>query len=290
MLFKVAYDKEIHIIKANNLRNLEELRETIGQVFKQYPARFYLAYLDEDGDEITLATNNDLKILTGSGIKSVKIFIKEKSEEFYDETQKIEIVEEELAEEPAEELEKIEEKEEKSIFHADQSEIMSSASEVNLDESIEEKLRKMLPSIISKIKSEVTEEILNRSKVSQKSKVEEEKKAEHTQVVHRWVNCDGCGKKGIEGIRYKCAVCPDFDFCEKCEAIVDHPHPFLKIKTLKQTPIKIFAMINDETDSMEVNGNKIQCPAFNNYVNQGFNMAEQFMRRRTGTCPYKAAQ
>lgn len=32
-------------------------------------------------------------------------------------------------------------------------------------------------------------------------------------VVHKGVTCDSCGKKDIEGIRYKCAVCANFDFC-----------------------------------------------------------------------------
>ena len=38
---------------------------------------------------------------------------------------------------------------------------------------------------------------------------EEEKKV----VRHNGITCDGCGWEDIEGIRYKCAVCADFDFC-----------------------------------------------------------------------------
>jgi len=51
----------------------------------------------------------------------------------------------------------------------------------------------MLPDIISKIKSEVAQDILRKSQASQ-LKIEE-KKIE--KVLHRWVNCDGCGKRGI---------------------------------------------------------------------------------------------
>ena len=32
---------------------------------------------------------------------------------------------------------------------------------------------------------------------------------------HRFVTCYGCGIHLIVGVRYKCAVCPNFDFCEK---------------------------------------------------------------------------
>jgi len=58
-------------------------------------------------------------------------------------------------------------------------------------------------------------------------KKEEEKKGP---VVHSGVTCDGCKRYPIVGIRYKCSVCPDFDFCEECESKVDHPHEFLKIR------------------------------------------------------------
>jgi len=39
---------------------------------------------------------------------------------------------------------------------------------------------------------------------------------EDKRVIHKGYTCDGCGVNDIEGIRYKCAVCADFDFCEKC--------------------------------------------------------------------------
>lgn len=53
------------------------------------------------------------------------------------------------------------------------------------------------------------------------------------EVIHEHVTCDGCGMKPIVGIRYKCSICPDFDYCSTCEQNIDHVHPFLKIKTWK---------------------------------------------------------
>ena len=49
--------------------------------------------------------------------------------------------------------------------------------------------------------------------------------------VHVAIRCDGCKKCPIVGARFKCAVCNDFDFCEKCEKkyAEEHNHPFLKI-------------------------------------------------------------
>lgn len=58
----------------------------------------------------------------------------------------------------------------------------------------------------------------------------------------------------VVGIRYKCAICPDYDLCEKCESLLIHDHPFLKIRTRKQTPYKIIAIVEDEKSSLELNG------------------------------------
>jgi len=50
-------------------------------------------------------------------------------------------------------------------------------------------------------------------------------------VTHKNVKCDGCSLKPIVGIRYKCSVCPEFNYCEICEATKEHAHTFLKVKT-----------------------------------------------------------
>ncbi len=54
-------------------------------------------------------------------------------------------------------------------------------------------------------------------------------------VVHD-AKCDICESYPIIGIRYKCAVCEDYDVCENCELKLIHNHPFIKIRYLYQTP------------------------------------------------------
>lgn len=78
--------------------------------------------------------------------------------------------------------------------------------------------------------------------------VEEEpiEEAKGPLVEHVAVECDGCGVVPIKGIRYKCAVCKDFDYCEKCEASLGHDHPFLKIRKADGAPSMIFTVLNDD--------------------------------------------
>ena len=47
-------------------------------------------------------------------------------------------------------------------------------------------------------------------------------------IVHK-VKCNGCGNNPIIGSRFKCAVCENFNYCEKCEDKLSeaHNHPFL---------------------------------------------------------------
>lgn len=122
----------------------------------------------------------------------------------------------------------------------------------------------MMPGLISKIKEEVmTQSKIIESRIKEEPKVIEEKKenSNSSQVIHAHVTCDECGTSPIVGIRYKCVVCPDFDVCEKCEAKSTHDHPFLKIKHLKHTPLKIIAVIDTEEDeSLEINGQKLPLP------------------------------
>ncbi|KAH3663814.1 hypothetical protein OGAPHI_005217 [Ogataea philodendri] len=77
---------------------------------------------------------------------------------------------------------------------------------------------------------------VNLSKIVVKMEGTSETAPEPEMVVHKNVHCDGCNKQ-IEGVRYKCLECHDFDFCSQCEennaeAVSNHlpDHQMLKIK------------------------------------------------------------
>ncbi|KAL4905375.1 hypothetical protein BDW74DRAFT_152531 [Aspergillus multicolor] len=50
--------------------------------------------------------------------------------------------------------------------------------------------------------------------------------------IHRGVTCNSCGAMPIQGIRYRCANCIDYDLCETCESMQVHikTHLFYKVR------------------------------------------------------------
>jgi len=65
------------------------------------------------------------------------------------------------------------------------------------------------------------------------------------QEVHQNIACDGCNVSPIVGVRYKCSVCKNFDFCAMCEERRGHVHAFLKIYKPEQAPKAMFTVIDD---------------------------------------------
>ncbi|KIJ42084.1 hypothetical protein M422DRAFT_31475 [Sphaerobolus stellatus SS14] len=59
--------------------------------------------------------------------------------------------------------------------------------------------------------------------------------------VHQGVRCDSCGWLNIEGKRYKCSVCNDYDLCESCYGNNQHDlsHAFMRIENQGSKPIQL---------------------------------------------------
>lgn len=67
----------------------------------------------------------------------------------------------------------------------------------------------------------------------------EDEKEENSENVHVGIECSVCGCKNIQGIRYLCGICSDYNICEDCEKLVgkEHNHPLLKIRKPNLTPL-----------------------------------------------------
>jgi len=99
-------------------------------------------------------------------------------------------------------------------------------------EKFKNKLEKNLENSFNKTKEKIVSKLVKKYEKMLKKKTTSNSGENHesSNIVHEGVECDGCGVKPIKGFRYKCSVCPDFDFCEKCEANNEHDHVFMKIK------------------------------------------------------------
>ena len=79
-------------------------------------------------------------------------------------------------------------------------------------------------------KEEVKNEEVKKEEVKEEEK-EKKLRAVAPKTIHKRIECDGCGAFPIVGNRYRCAICPNLDYCEECEERNKdtHLHPFIKI-------------------------------------------------------------
>ena len=106
-------------------------------------------------------------------------------------------------------------------------------------------------------------------------------------VIFDKINCNGCGSKSIEGIRYKCAICKNFDYCEKCfrENSEKHNHPFIKFyhQYMKLESIKVVINDNDYKEKQEETKKENGKPIHFNIICDGCNKGPSV------GCRYKCA-
>ncbi|KAJ9595531.1 hypothetical protein L9F63_013296 [Diploptera punctata] len=69
----------------------------------------------------------------------------------------------------------------------------------------------------------------------------QEKNSYYCRPHHVGVTCDGC-KKEVEGFRYKCIQCPDFDLCATCEGKGLHAEHYMIRMPVPTNWIKIYTL------------------------------------------------
>jgi hypothetical protein len=79
MIFKVAHGKEIHMLSKQV--SFSELHAFVLASFRKVPTHFALSYLDNEGDAITISSQEDLDVVYQMKVPSLKITISETNEE-----------------------------------------------------------------------------------------------------------------------------------------------------------------------------------------------------------------
>lgn len=102
--------------------------------------------------------------------------------------------------------------------------------------SIEDLITKKIKDLTAELVKETNmgiSTILENSRFERIKEFEEKKENKKICVsIHNGVICNGCYMNPIKGLRYKCSICPQFNYCQKCEMKLgeSHKHPFIKLR------------------------------------------------------------
>ena len=79
MKFKLVFNNEIHIVKAE-LKSHCQLTDLIQKrFFAIVPMNYYIEYFDDDGDQVSICNEDDFQVLLDDlkGKKSMKLYIQD---------------------------------------------------------------------------------------------------------------------------------------------------------------------------------------------------------------------
>jgi len=102
---------------------------------------------------------------------------------------------------------------------------------------------------------------------------------------HYGIKCDGCGMFPIQGPRYKCAICPDYDLCSACELKGIHPAEHALIKLKVRTDVDVRLEMSGEPAAAPADGPQ-GCPFRGMRGRRG----RCWMRRRAQECAAKESK
>jgi hypothetical protein len=110
-----------------------------------------------------------------------------------------------------------------------------------LEDKIDNSVKTILKQKMKELEDKLVEELYSNLQTEiSKSKIkdnfciikEEDNNINSSKMIHRGICCNRCGKENIQGIRYKCVQCMNFNLCENCENnyIHDMRHIMVKIR------------------------------------------------------------
>ena len=240
------FEEEVYI---KNPKSFSNLLNQISSSFLLSPEdtkELILTYEDKSGQKIKIKDENDFKTFLSKKISKISLDVSQNSKIY-----KKELKEQEEIEQNKKKLENLIKLE--NIMRKEEQEKMEELNAlINKFGCGANALFKNMHSIhnekynqIQKIKKEINQLKEKLAESEKKGKMETTKlrakpiNNEKKISIHGDYICDGCDADPIVGIRYKCAVCEDFDYCEKCEKTLGpkHGHPFLKIRIPEIAPV-----------------------------------------------------
>lgn len=110
--------------------------------------------------------------------------------------------------------------------------------DINDNKNIDNQLNNIINENLDKLKNDlINESKIKLSHIVMESQLKNEEDDDGIETPlsvekHTGIACNGCGVCPIEGVRYKCVFCSEFDYCEKCEKEKGyvHNHPLYKLR------------------------------------------------------------
>ena len=94
----------------------------------------------------------------------------------------------------------------------------------------ENNIKNIIDTNVNNIKNDILNSIIVESSSKKDNKSIKSQKNSKDNIIHIGIQCNNCGELPIQGIRYKCVECDNYNLCSKCEENKSHPHLFYKIK------------------------------------------------------------
>jgi hypothetical protein len=109
------------------------------------------------------------------------------------------------------------------------------------------KIKRIVDHKLSKYRNQILSKLFKLSDETIEKKFNPKNNDDCEISVHDKITCDGCKTNPIKGIRYKCSVCNDFNFCQACEEKEGekHAHCFIKIRQPKYAPTQILNVMQE---------------------------------------------
>ena len=156
---------------------------------------------------------------------------------------------------------------------------------------LKEKMKKLEDKLVEELYNNLQNEIAKSKIYNNIPKIYEEEKKEINMIkmIHDGISCNKCGKNNIEGVRYKCAHCANFNLCEFCENnfIHDIKHIMIKIKYPIKSESELMYKINKNLSYKNQDMNYNLEPKIFNL--EGHNNIEmhQVNLKNTGAVPWR---